>query len=305
MLVSGDLGVLYLLLLLGRCVPSMLRIDLMLLDTHNQLSVLTFIRKSMPDTVLYHSEGAIARITLNRPDKYNSLNLALTQELRAALDQASEDDNIRAVYLTGEGKAFCAGQDLQEVIQAGDDILESILRDRLNPIIERMRKLEKPIIGAINGVAAGAGANIALACDLTVAIETASFIQAFSKIGLIPDSGGTFFLPRLVGIQRATAYAMLGTPVPAPEAERMGMIYRALPAAEFASRSWQLAEQLAAMPTRALALIKQAFNASLENSLTEQLAVEQDLQIIAGHTYDYQEGVQAFVEKRKPVFRGK
>ncbi len=259
----------------------------------------------MPHPILYQADGPIARITLNRPDKYNSLNLALTQELQAALDRAADDDAVRAVYLTGEGKAFCAGQDLQEVLGAGDDILETILKDRLNPIIRRIRELEKPVVAAVNGVAAGAGANIALACDLTVAVETASFIQAFSKIGLIPDSGGTYFLPRLVGMQRATAYAMLGNPVPAPEAERIGMIYQCLPPSEFAERSWKLAEQLAAMPTRALALTKHAFNASLENTLDEQLDIEQELQMQAGGTEDYREGVNAFTEKRKPVFTGK
>ncbi len=258
----------------------------------------------MAESVLYEKSGAVGRITLNRPDKFNSVNGDLAKALREALDACKEDAEVRCIYLTGAGRAFCAGQDLQEVLGADDNFLSTILSERLNPIVRRLRELEKPVVAAVNGVAAGAGANIALACDLVVAAESASFIQAFSKIGLIPDSGGTYFLPRLVGLQRAAAMAMLGEPVKATEAERIGLIYQSVPDAEFTDRSWKLAEQLATMPTRALALTKRAFNQSLENDFEKQLAIEEQLQVTAGRTTDYKEGVAAFVEKRKAVFRG-
>ncbi|MEM6397742.1 MAG: enoyl-CoA hydratase-related protein [Bacteroidota bacterium] len=262
----------------------------------------------MPDQspILYHKQDGIARITLNRPSVFNSFNREMALATQAALDKAAEDEQVRAIILTGEGKAFCAGQDLKEVtdeeINPGFKVL---LEEHYAPIVTRIRDTEKPIIAAVNGVAAGAGANIALACDLVIAHEGASFIQAFSKIGLIPDSGGTFFLPRLIGFQRATALAMLGDKVSAKDAETMGMIYKAASADEYEELVTQTAQRLAKMPTRALGLIKKAFNASMHNDLEEQLELETKLQIEASETEDYQEGVTAFIEKRKPSYKGK
>jgi 2-(1,2-epoxy-1,2-dihydrophenyl)acetyl-CoA isomerase len=208
------------------------------------------------------------------------------------------------VYLTGAGKAFSAGQDLAEVVAPDGPDTSTILSQHYHPIIKKIRSIEKPIIAAVNGVAAGAGANIALCCDVVVATQTASFIQAFSKIGLIPDSSGTFFLPRLIGWQKASALAMFGDKVSADDAEKMGMIYKVFPDDVFADQSMKMASQLAKMPTRGLAYTKQALNQSFSHNLDEQLATEERLQIKAGQTKDYQEGVQAFLEKRPPVFRG-
>jgi 2-(1,2-epoxy-1,2-dihydrophenyl)acetyl-CoA isomerase len=249
--------------------------------------------------------NGVLRITLNRPDKYNAFNREMALALQAALDQAAEDDSIRAVMITGAGKAFCAGQDLGEV--TGDQALgfENILVEHYNPIVRKIRELPKPVVCAVNGVAAGAGANIALCGDVVVATENASFIQAFSKIGLIPDSGGTFFLPRLIGFQQASALMMLGEKVDASKAEQMGMIYKALPVESFFETAVALAEQLAAMPTQALAMTKKALNQSMFNNLHDQLNYEDKLQQKAAKTEDYQEGVNAFIEKRKPIFNGK
>ncbi len=254
--------------------------------------------------LLFAKENAIATITLNRPDKYNSVNREFALTIQAALDDCQQDADIRAVYLTGAGKAFCAGQDLQEIVDPEGPELSVILAEHFNPIITRIRKMEKPIICGVNGVAAGAGANIALACDITVAKQSSSFIQAFSKIGLIPDSGGTFFLPRLIGFQRASALMMLGDTVSAQEAANMGMIYKVFPDKKFEAETQKLLTQVAQMPTRALALIKRALNRSMNNDLEHQLSLEDHLQTEAGGTADYQEGVQAFLEKRQPKFKG-
>lgn len=249
-------------------------------------------------------EGS-AIVRLNRPEKFNSFNRTMAIELQAVLDQCAGDDSVRAVLITGNGKAFSAGQDLQEVTSPDAPGFQSILRDGYNPIISKIRSMSKPVIAAVNGVAAGAGANIALCCDIVVASESASFIQAFSKIGLIPDSGGTFFLPRLVGFQKASALMMLGEKITGQEAERLGMIYACYPAELFEEKSDKLLETLATMPTQGLALTKKALNQSLFNSLDEQLLLEEDLQIEAGNTSDYREGVASFIEKRPPVFSGK
>jgi 2-(1,2-epoxy-1,2-dihydrophenyl)acetyl-CoA isomerase len=220
------------------------------------------------------------------------------------LDKCAADKNIRAVYLTGAGKAFCAGQDLGEVTGDNPASFEVILKEHYNPIIQRIRKLEKPVVCAVNGVAAGAGANIALNCDIVIARKSASFIQAFSKIGLIPDSGGTFILPRLIGMQKATALMMLGDKISAEEAANMGMIYKTLEDEAFETASWKIATQLSVMPTRGLALTKQALNAAMSNDLNTQLELEDKLQMQASASKDYHEGVSAFLEKRSPVFIG-
>ncbi len=254
--------------------------------------------------ILFNVENQLAQIRLNRPAVYNSMNHDMRQELIAALDQCAADPGIRAVHLTGEGRAFCAGEDLQEVIDPQGPSLTEIISTGYNPIVRKIRELEKPVVCAVNGVAAGAGANIALACDITVAAASASFTQAFSKIGLIPDSGGTWTVPRLVGMQRAAALMMLSDKISAGEAAEMGLIWKAYHDETFMAESLALAETLAQMPTRGLALTKKALNRSFSNDFNTQLALEDELQSLAGQTHDYQEGVAAFLEKRKPVFKG-
>ena len=256
------------------------------------------------ESILIEKQGAITFLMLNRPKVFNSFNKEMSYALHAALDDCQADKAVRAVVIQGIGKAFCAGQDLQEVTDPEGPPLSSIVRDHYNPIIEKIRNLDKPVIAAVNGVAAGAGANIALACDVVIARESASFIQAFSKIGLIPDSGGTFFLPRLIGFQRASALMMLGDKVSAKEAQEMGMIYKAVPDDDLDSVIESIATKLAGMPTKGLAFTKKALNYSMQNSLSSQLALEEQLQTKAGSTYDYNEGVTAFLEKRKPDFKG-
>ena len=221
------------------------------------------------------------------------------------LKEADADDQVRCVYLTGAGKAFCAGQDLAEVVDPNGPGMNKILAEHFNPIITLIRNLQKPVVAAVNGVAAGAGANIALCCDIVVASESASFIQAFSKIGLIPDSGGTFFLPRLTGLQKASALMMLGDKITATEAENYGMVYKVFTENTFSEDSIKIAATLACMPTKALWYTKLALNKSLCNNLEQQLQTEDELQQKAAVTKDFNEGVQAFIEKRKPIFTGK
>ena len=255
--------------------------------------------------ILLKIENKIAFITLNRPEVFNSFNRDMALSLQSILDDCETNNDVRAIVLSGNGKAFCAGQDLKEVTSPElNPGFKKILEEHYNPIILRIRNIEKPIIAAVNGVAAGAGANIALACDIVVAHEKASFIQAFSLIGLIPDSAGTYFLPRLIGFQKATALAMLGNKISAEEAERLGMIYKFVPLEEFEETVQRIAQKLANMPTKALGLIKQTFNQSLTNNLEQQLALESKHQIEAAGTEDYAEGVAAFIEKRKPNFKG-
>ncbi len=246
----------------------------------------------------------VCELKLNRPNVFNSFNRSMALELQKALDACALNDEVRAIVITGEGKAFCAGQDLAEAVDPEGPELQTIVRDHYNPIIERIRTIEKPVIAAVNGVAAGAGANIALACDITIAKKSASFIQAFSKIGLIPDSGGTFFLPRIIGLQKALALMMTGDKLTAEQAEHMNMIYKAVDDEEFEVKVRSFAETIALMPTRGLGLTKKAVNASFTHNLSEQLALEEILQTEAGMTYDFREGVNAFLEKRKPIFKG-
>ena len=258
------------------------------------------------NSILLKIENNVAYITLNRPEVFNSFNREMALSLQSTLDDCEKNTEVRAIVLTGNGKAFCAGQDLKEVttleINPG---FKKILEEHYNPIILRIRSIEKPIIAAVNGVAAGAGANIALACDVVMAHEKVSFIQAFSLIGLIPDSAGTFFLPRLIGFQKASALSMLGDKISAEEAERIGMIYKYVSLEEFEETIQKLASKMAKMPTKALGLIKQTLNQSLTNDLNSQLALESKNQIEAAQTEDYAEGVAAFIEKRKPNFKGK
>ena len=255
-------------------------------------------------SILFEIHDGIAFITLNRPDKLNSFNRDMALLLQNRLDECASLREVRAVYLTGAGKAFSAGQDLAEVVDPEGPGMATILQEHYNPVITRIRNLPKPVVAAVNGVAAGAGANIALCCDIVVAAQSASFIQAFSKIGLIPDSGGTFFLPRLIGWQKASAIAMLGDKIVATEAERIGMVYKVYDNEEFAGASRALTAVLAESPTRALAFTKHAFNYSVTNSLEAQLILEDELQQKAAQTSDYQEGVRAFLGKRPAVFKG-
>ena len=246
----------------------------------------------------------VGYITLNRPEKLNSFNREMAVMLQERLSECARDKNVRAVVLTGAGKAFSAGQDLAEVLDPHGPGMSRILLEHFNPIVTRIRQLNKPVIAAVNGVAAGAGANIALCCDIVVAAASSSFIQAFSKIGLIPDSGGTYFLPRLIGFQKASAYMMLGDRISAQEAEKSGMIYRCFADDQFVSEVDRIALQVANLPTKALAYTKQALNASLSNDLATQLTTEDELQQRAAATADFKEGVQAFIGKRNPSFKG-
>ncbi len=255
------------------------------------------------ELIITHSNG-VCTIKLNRPEVFNSFNRSMALALQKALDDCERDAGVRTIVITGEGKAFCAGQDLGEAIDPEGPDLTTIVEEHYNPIILRIRNIETPLIAAVNGVAAGAGAHIALACDNTIAKKSASFIQAFSKIGLIPDSGGTFFLPRIIGMQKALALMFTGDKVTADQAEQMNMIYRSVEDEQFQDEVNSFAETLAAMPTRGLGLTKKAVNESFTNGLAAQLAVEGELQTEAGETHDFREGVNAFLEKRKPVFKG-
>ncbi|MFZ1687331.1 MAG: enoyl-CoA hydratase-related protein [Flavobacteriales bacterium] len=242
-------------------------------------------------------------MALNRPDKLNSFDREMSLEVIDALDKAKDNASVRAVLLTGEGRAFSAGQDLADASAPGTKI-EDLLTTQYNPIVRRIRNLPKPVIAAVNGVAAGAGANIAYACDLALAAESANFIQSFINIGLIPDSGGTSTLPRLIGMQRAFGKMILAPKVSAKEAEALGMIWKAVPDADLMNEAMALAKKLATMPTKAIALTKQALNRSTTNTIDDQLDVENELQTIAGASHDYNEGVKAFLEKRKPIYTG-
>ena len=254
--------------------------------------------------IIFEKIAGVGRITFNRPDKFHSVIKELALEMQSALDKCKEDD-VRAVMITASGKAFCAGQDLGEATGPDAPKISKIIQEHYNPIIQKIRHLKKPVVAAVNGVAAGAGASIALCCDIVVAKESASFIQAFSKIGLIPDSGATYFLPRLIGSQRATAIMMTADTINAKEAENMGMIYKSFPDDTFEIESWKLVNKLANMPTKGLALTKQLLNNSYNNNLEEQLIIEEKCQEIAAETEDFKEGVNAFLEKRKPNFKGK
>jgi 2-(1,2-epoxy-1,2-dihydrophenyl)acetyl-CoA isomerase len=263
----------------------------------------------MPEAVLFEVRDAVAIVTLNRPDRLNALNADIHAGLRAAFERIETDDAIRAVLLTGAGRGFCAGADLMQSlsgVQADTprDLGASIDKD-YNPLVRRMRGLPKPIICAVNGVAAGAGMNLALAGDIIIAAKSANFTQAFIRIGLIPDAGGTFFLPRLIGDARARAMAMLGETISADQAEQFGLVYKLFDDAEFHEQALKMAISLAAKPTQALAAMKTALNASAANNLDAQLDLERDLQRDMGRTPDFAEGVTAFIEKRPAKFTGK
>jgi 2-(1,2-epoxy-1,2-dihydrophenyl)acetyl-CoA isomerase len=258
------------------------------------------------EPVLVERNGPVLKITLNRPDKLNSFNEAMHLALRAAVARAEEEATVRAVLLTGAGRGFCAGQDLGDRNVAADQELDlgATIETFYNPLIRRLRALEKPVVCAVNGVAAGAGANLALACDIVLAARSARFIQAFCRIGLVPDSGGTYFLPRLIGDARARALAMTGEAVTAEQALAWGMVWQVVEDERLPDEAMALTRRLADGPTKGLGLIKRALNVSLAHSLDQQLDLERDLQRMAGASRDYREGVAAFLAKRPPVFRG-
>jgi 2-(1,2-epoxy-1,2-dihydrophenyl)acetyl-CoA isomerase len=256
-------------------------------------------------TILFEQIGNVAKLTLNRPEKFNSFNREMALELQQLLDKCATDDSIRAILLTAQGKAFCAGQDLGEAVEDNGLTITRIVEEHYNPIILKLRQIEKPIIAAVNGVAAGAGASIALACDICVATASASFVQAFSKIGLIPDSAGTFFLPRLVGIHRAAALMMTGEKVMAKDAVDMNMIYKVFSDETFEEESMKLATMLSEMPTFGLGMTKKLLNESYNNTLEQQLTREGIIQTDCANSKDFKEGVSAFLDKRKPNFIGK
>tara|TARA_Y100001935_G_scaffold76628_1_gene63982 strand:+ start:1038 stop:1808 length:771 start_codon:yes stop_codon:yes gene_type:complete len=249
-------------------------------------------------------KNQVAVLTLNRPEKYHSFVKEMALALQSELDACDNDSNIRCIVITASGKAFCAGQDLSEAIDSKGPGLKKIVDEHYNPIIRKIRNIEKPIIAAVNGVAAGAGASIALACDIVIAKKSAVFVQAFSKIGLIPDSAATFFLPRLIGVQKAAGLMMTGEPITAEDAHKIGMIYKYVDDDKFDDEINLFSEKISKMPTKGLGLTKRLLNSSFNNNLEEQLTDELNAQIIAGKTNDYNEGVNAFLAKRKPNFKG-
>jgi 2-(1,2-epoxy-1,2-dihydrophenyl)acetyl-CoA isomerase len=260
----------------------------------------------MPD-ILFETADGVATITLNRPDVLNSFRRSMAAELREAVERVGEDESLRAVVLTGAGRGFCAGQDLAEAAPKDGVMpdLGDIVRDSYNPVIRAIRRLEKPVVCAVNGVAAGAGANLAFACDIVFASAASSFVQSFARIGVIPDSGGTFMLPRLVGLHRATIMTMLAEKMTPEQARDWGLVYMITEPEVLLETAQGTARQLATQPTHGLGLIKRGFNKSLGVDLDAQLDYEEELQREAGRTADYAEGVRAFLEKRKPVFVGK
>jgi len=257
----------------------------------------------MSDKIIKNQKGNLGIITLNRPEVFNSIDKHLAISFIETLEAYRQDPSIRAIMITGTGKAFCAGQDLQETLSPDFEI-DKVVDKYYNPIVKLIRAIEKPVIAAINGVAAGAGANLALACDITIATKSASFVQAFSKIGLVPDCGGTFTLPRVIGFQKASALMMLGDKVSAEDAEKMGMIYRVVEDDSFAAEAEKVAQTLANMPTKALGYTKHLLNQSMTNNLDQQLEMEKEFQFKSTQTFDNKEGIMAFVEKRKPEFKG-
>jgi 2-(1,2-epoxy-1,2-dihydrophenyl)acetyl-CoA isomerase len=258
--------------------------------------------------VRYEVADGVATVTLSRPEVLNSFTRPMSAELQDALRRAAEDASVRALLLTGAGRGFCAGQDLAEAVPADGSApppIADIVRATYNPVVRAIRTMEKPVVCAVNGVAAGAGANLAIACDIVLAADTASFVQAFAKIGLVPDTGGTFFLPRVVGAARAAALMLLGDKLSAADAQAMGMIWRVVPASQLLDEARALAARLASQPTRAFGLTKRLLNASLQSGLDAQLELEADLQAAAAETEDFREGVAAFLGTRAPVFVGR
>ena len=259
------------------------------------------------DSIQFEIDAGVARLTLDRPETLNSFTAAMHAEVREVLELAASDTQVRAVLITGNGRGFCAGQDLNDravtADQAPVDLGDSV-ENFYNPLIRLVTSMEKPVICAVNGIAAGAGANLALACDIVIAARSAAFLESFARLGLVPDSGGTWILPRLVGMARARGMAMLAPKISAEQALAWGMIWDVVDDDELAATARELAAQLATQPTRGFAFTKRALAASTTNTLDAQLDLERDLMRAAGRTHDYREGVAAFLEKRTPRYRG-
>tara|TARA_B100000497_G_C7624978_1_gene375568 strand:- start:175 stop:954 length:780 start_codon:yes stop_codon:yes gene_type:complete len=258
----------------------------------------------MSETITVKINSGVETIVLNRPDSYNAFNREMALALQKAIDEGASNNTVRAILITGKGKAFSSGQDLKEATDPEGPGLNRILLEHFNPIIRKIRKTPKPVVVAVNGIAAGAGANLALVGDVVIASESASFVQAFSKIGLIPDSGGTLTLPRLVGFAKASAWMITAEKIGAQEALASGMIYKVFPDDKFYDKALEITESLAKKPTRAFAGIKEAINKSTFYGLDEQLEAERAFQVEMGETHDFKEGVSAFIEKRNPKFKG-
>jgi len=254
--------------------------------------------------IIFSIENEVAKISLNRPEVLNSFNYQMADEVIMAFMHCKENNKIRAIILTGEGRAFCAGQDLEEATGENAPSIDKIIAHTYNPILKAIRNIEKPVICAVNGVAAGAGANLAIACDITIANESSKFIQSFTTIGLIPDSGGTFFLPRLIGHQKASMLMFSGDKISAKEAEDMGLIYKCVTEKELQIVASDIANRLAKRPTKSIGLTKKLLNSSFSNNLNSQLDLEKEYQAISAQTNDHIEGIKAFFEKRKPNYKG-
>ncbi|GIN87282.1 2-(1,2-epoxy-1,2-dihydrophenyl)acetyl-CoA isomerase [Heyndrickxia sporothermodurans] len=257
----------------------------------------------MYETILYEVKNQVAWIKLNRPDKLNAFNEQMKIEVKTALKEAAIDNEVRCIVITGEGRAFCSGQDLQSVKEDTD--YGELLRNYYNPMVQQLAALEKPVMAAINGTAAGAGLSLALACDFRLANEKASFIQAFIHVGLVPDSGNMYYLPRIIGHAKALELSILGEKITANEAKDVGLVTKVIPADNWDSEVAIFAERLAQMPTKAIGLIKRYLNQSWDSNLQEVLEKEAYAQKIAGQSFDHKEGVSAFLNKRKPIFKGK
>ena len=256
-------------------------------------------------SILHKTVDKIAEIKLNRPEVLNSFNFQMANEVLHALEKCSNDQNIRAVILSGSGRAFCAGQDLEEATKNNGPSIDEIINHTYNPLVKKIKSIKKPIICYVNGIAAGAGANLAICCDVTFAAKSAKFIQSFINIGLIPDTGGTYYLPRIIGRQKATGLMFSGEKISSEDAEKIGMIYKSVEDEKGYEAAFNFAKKLSIMPTKSIGLVKELINKSYENNLIDQLNLEKELQAVAASSKDYKEGVNAFLEKRSPNYIGK
>ncbi len=254
--------------------------------------------------ILFKTVNQIAEIKLNRPDVLNSFNFQMADEVLHALEKCNNDQNIRAIILSGNGRAFCAGQDLEEATQNNGPAINEIIDHTYNPLVKKIKSIKKPLVCFVNGVAAGAGANLAICCDITFAAKSAKFIQSFINIGLVPDTGGTYYLPRIIGRQKTLGLMFSGEKISSEDAEKIGMIYKSVEDENGYEVAFNFAKKLSLMPTKSIGMIKTLINKSTDNNLADQLDLEKELQTIAASSKDYKEGVNAFLEKRKPNYIG-